>query len=262
MRNIGSFSYSTYLKYQASTDGINWSAWVDAGSMIKDAANGLNYLSFNIVNPYTLNIGKNKIYIRTACYNYDPAIAEDKQEEFERTPGSSLLSEASEIFIELDKSPAEYGIAYASINRTRENVSATLTINNPTGKKYTVTSQNSNIEVQKITDEEFKLTISDNVNAAPKALKIEDNLGNITEAGVVVDWIDKVAPAAVLKGNQTIESGTRKDAELIVGIDAVMSGTTQFALMDHDGEPAAADFDRFNKYKAEEKISIAACAVL
>ena len=36
MRNIGDLNYNTYLKYQTSSDGINWSDWKDAGSMHHD----------------------------------------------------------------------------------------------------------------------------------------------------------------------------------------------------------------------------------
>ena len=108
------------------------------------------------------------------------------------------------VIIELDKSLAEYDIEYDSTDRTNENVTAVLTIHNTLNKTYTVTSENSNVIVNKINNEEYELTIKDSVNTV---VKIEDNLGNATLAEVYVDWIDKKALLQNLKAAILLKQG-------------------------------------------------------
>ena len=157
------------------------------------------------------------------------------------------------VIIELDKSLAEYDIEYGPRDRTNKDITATLTINNRSNKTYEVISENPNVIVNKINNEEYELIIKDSVNTV---VKIEDNLGNATLAEVYVDWIDKKAPVAELESCNTIEAGERTDGEVKLKIEDTVPYLTQFALMDHEGEPDEADFERFENLMKENKTKI------
>ncbi|MGE4283845.1 MAG: PLAT/LH2 domain-containing protein [Clostridia bacterium] len=245
MNNIGDFNYSTSLKYQTSSDGVNWSQWKNGGIMSNDTSTDTSSLDFSVYTPYSLNdIADNTIYIRAACYN--------GSEEFSVTPDSKFISSPVAVTIKLDKSLAEYDIKYNMTYRTNQDVIAALTINDHSNKIYTVTSSNPNITVSDAVYAAV-LTISDNVNTT---VEIEDNLGNITEAPVRVDWIDKEPPAMILNSKNIIDSGARKDAEISTTVKEALSNRTRFALMNHEGAPTQEDFTLFENLWKEEKIKV------
>lgn len=251
--NMSNVEYlgDTYLKYQISSDGINWSLWTDAGLMSKNTERDTNHLDFTIPKPYVLREGQNKIYVRTACYNFKAGDNADKQAELSRNPGAELISTPAEVIIELDTVLPQYTLAYASKERTGGDVPVTLTIKNDSNKTYTVTSDDTDVIVNKLDNENYKLTIKDNTDAQ---VIIEDNLGNKTAASVKVNWIDREAPSAELIGCAPYYSGDRKDGQITIKIKDAMRDTTRFALTEEGGSLTEDDFDRFNQYKAEGKI--------
>ncbi|MEA4847193.1 MAG: hypothetical protein VB106_08180, partial [Clostridiaceae bacterium] len=262
MRNIGEFSYITYLKYQTSTDGVSWSDWKDTGvgGMYTDPATDISMQGLDIINPYPLNAGTNSIYIRTACYNFDQS-AGDKQEELERTPQGKNISTPVIVNIILDQAPAQYTVSYESTQRTNKNVTAALIIDNTSGKTYQTGSGTDYVTISEISgNTEYRLTISQNVDTT---IWIKNNLGITTYVPVKVDWIDKEGPAAELISSNTVNAGERTDAELKLTIKDTKPGTTELALIDYAhyfSNPAEDDFTRFNDLVSQGKIKVAMVA--
>ncbi|MDD4780576.1 MAG: hypothetical protein PHT02_08230, partial [Tissierellia bacterium] len=244
MKDIDRFKYSTYLKYQVSLDGINWSNWKATGRMTNEF--GSSVIDFTINTPYELNNTAFKdIYIRAACYN--------DSSELGITPDEKYISEPIVISFKLDNSLADYDIAYDIIERTNKDVTGILTIHRDSNKTYTITCDNPHIDIISRDENSAAIVISKSVNTE---ILIEDNFGNITEVPIEVDWIDKEAPVAVINYIKEIDSGARKDAEISVTIKDTLPNTTRFALMNHEGLPIEEDYNLFDKLRVERKIKI------
>ena len=242
--------YNTYLKYQVSTDGLNWGQWYDdlnQAPMNKDDE-GYNGI-LNINNPVELIKGDNIIYIRTACF--------DSLGEAEGNVSDKLISSPVPVHIELDNNAAKYDINYDNVYRTNKTVNGTLRIYNDNSlKSYTVKSDTAGIKILSTSDPQvYTLTIENKVNGT---LTITDNLGNKTEnINVNVYWIDREAPTAQVEINQPVGAGEREDRELKVKINAASENITEFALINGDKNSLSEDdFKEFDRMVNEGKIKI------
>lgn len=264
------------LRYQLSTDGINWPGDVWNVLMPMEAGTDKYALTASIQNPTPLKEGENRLFFRFSCGL-----------ENESTEGldEDLISAPVEVRIFKDSDgPQVAGPVYDNSYPTQGDVLGTVTLRDSgtysTG--MTLSSIDENVVVVPVADSpgQFRITIKNNVDLH---LIARDQLGNQTPVPVKVDWIDRAAPVPSAAAVETDAQGTRTDAVVSFTLTDRNGASAELALIDMSGvtgdtvptplrteaatgadgtsTKAPDDFDRFSGLRAKGHISMATTAI-
>lgn len=204
-----------FVKYQVSTDGINYGPW-NTLSVPMDAAD--SYLSQNavITSPVTLTEGRNTLYFKVAC-------AEDGTT---ADPAISLVSDVYSYDIIYDTTAPSFDLDYSTSSATNEDVTITVSTNDANGITNLALS-NSLVTVEKESDVKYILTVKRNVDTYAV---LSDAVGNEVRVPFAVSCIDKDVPVISVLSN-IFQSGARTDASIKITIKDANATDTVFALV-------------------------------
>jgi len=204
-----------FVKYQVSTDGINYGPWNILNTPM-DAADA--YLSQNAVieSPVTLTEGRNTLYFKVAC-------AEDGNT---ADPALSLVSDVYSYDIIYDTTAPAFDLDYSTSSPTKEDVTVTVTVSDANGITDLALS-NSLVTLEKESDVKYILTVKRNVDTFAV---LSDAVGNEVRVPFAVSCIDKDAPVISALSN-VFESGARRDASIKLTIKDANVTDTVFGLV-------------------------------
>lgn len=222
-----------YLAYQVSLDGINYSVWTTYPEAMTVDGDKLAVRA-EIASPLTLAEGKNTLYVKVACV----------EEGNTATPAVDLVSDAYVYEIICDTTPPAYNLSYSTSSPTNENVTVTLTASDANGLT-SLACNNSLINVQKENDGLYLLTVKRNVDTT---VTLFDAVGNETAVPVKVVCIDKDAPDVHAEA-ETVQSGARTDATVVIRVEDVNTTTEKFALVKDPTSESEVDADAFARFE-------------
>ncbi len=225
-----------FVKYQVSTDGINFGPWMTLAEPMEVFG---NYLTQNsvIVSPVVLTEGKNTLYFKVACAEKgntaDPAI--------------SLVSDVYAYEIIYDTTAPSFDIEYSTSNPTKDDVTVTVSASDANGITNLAIS-NSLVSFVKESDLKYILTVKRNVDTFAT---LSDAVGNEVRVPICVTCIDKDAPEITAQ-SESFESGARTDVNMTVTVADVNSVITNFALVKDPSADSVIDDEAFNLYEANK----------
>ena len=225
-----------FVKYQVSTDGINFGPWMTLAEPMEVFG---NYLTQNsvIVSPVVLTEGKNTLYFKVACAEKgntaDPAI--------------SLVSDVYAYEIIYDTTAPSFDIEYSTSNPTKDDVTVTVKANDANGVTN-LSINNSLVSLVKESDIEYTLTVKRNVDTYAV---LSDAVGNEVRVPICVTCIDKDAPVITTE-SEAFESGARTDVSMTITVSDVNSVITNFALVQNPGTGSVVDEEAFDLYNANK----------
>ncbi len=224
-----------FVKYQVSTDGINYGPWV---TLEVPADSFGSYLSQDaeIESPVLLVEGNNTLYFKVACAENgntaDPAI--------------SLVSDVYTHNIIYDTIAPSFDVEYSTSNPTREDVIVTISASDA-NSITDLSISNSLISAEKESDIRYVLTVKRNVDTYAT---LSDAVGNDVRVPICVKCIDKDAPV-ISATCEPFESGERTDIKMKIVVEDVNSVITNFALVKDPDADSVIDENAFNYYNQQ-----------
>ncbi|MGN0108158.1 MAG: hypothetical protein ACI4A5_10750 [Hominilimicola sp.] len=235
VQNARSFRDDQVLKYRISEDGINYSDWINGGTL---EANNTDQLALRVEDRSSAAFydGENKIFVQAVCVSADDQMANISPE---------MIGSASMDII-YDMEPPQYNLEFDNLEKTADSVFGTITVKD----NYTAPED---IEVSSVggdgggviigdTPEIFgneaiySVEITRNVDYED-AIKVQDS-HNTVKVPVKIECIDREAPVVEFfkDYSYTKYRGDRLDCTMSFSVDEALEDKTKFALLKGDYE--------------------------
>ncbi len=221
-----------FVKYQVSTDGINYGPWTTLDVPMDESR---NYLSQNsvIISPVMLTEGKNTLYFKVACAESGNTA----------DPLTSLVSDVYTYDIIYDTTAPSFDTEYSTSSPTREDVTVTVNVSDANGITE-LSISNSLVSFVKESDIKYILTVKRNVDT--EAI-LSDAVGNEVRVPICVTNIDKDAPE-VSASSEAFERGERTDVNMTIIVEDKNSVITNFALVKDPSADSVIGEEAFSLY--------------